>query len=229
MKKLLFMLLATLFLSNSVWAADELKLKDENDKVNYSIGYQIGGDFVKQNIDLKTEVIVKGIQDAIKANKPLLTQEEMNKTLIDLKERIIAEQRQKESEAGLAFLEEYRKKDGVVELPVGVLYRVVEAGKGPLPSVNDNATIHFVTKTVEGQEVSNTYTEGQPKTYQIGRMMPGLRDVLLKMNEGAKWEVVVPLGQLNNTGKEYLGQGVLVYDIELVSVTPTTTPNPAEK
>ena len=35
--------------------------------------------------------------------------------------------------------------------------------------------------------------------------------------------------QLNNTGKEYLGQGVLVYDIELVSVTPTTTPNPAEK
>jgi FKBP-type peptidyl-prolyl cis-trans isomerase FklB len=85
MKKLLFMLLATLFLSNSVWAADELKLKDENDKVNYSIGYQIGGDFVKQSIELKPEAIVKGMQDAIKANKPLLTQEEMNKTLIDLK------------------------------------------------------------------------------------------------------------------------------------------------
>ena len=225
MKKLLFMLLATLFLSNFVWAADELKLKDENDKVNYSIGYQIGGDFVKQNIDLKTEIIVKGIQDAIKANKPLLTQEEMNKTLIDLKERIIAEQRQKESEAGLAFLADYRKKDGVVELPVGVLYREVTAGEGTPPTVQDTVTIHYITRTIDGQEVSSTYTDNQPKTYQIGRMMPGLRDVLLKMNKGSKWEVVVPLGQMSSTGKEYLGQGVLVYEIELVSIAPA----PAEK
>ncbi|MEJ2471208.1 MAG: FKBP-type peptidyl-prolyl cis-trans isomerase N-terminal domain-containing protein [Desulfuromonadales bacterium] len=221
MKAFFVVIIALLLSTPLVLAADKVELKDLNDKINYSIGYQIGGDFVKQNIALKPEAIIAGIRAAVESQDPLLTEPEMTKILMDLKDRIVAEQRRQASEAGQAFLDEYRKQDGVVEMPMGVMYRVLEVGTGPVPGEKDSVVVHYKTRTIDGVEVGNTYTDNQPKTYRVGRMMPGLRDVLLRMMEGAKWEVVVPLGQMNNPNPDLPGQGILVYEIELVSVKPT--------
>lgn len=217
MNKLLITLTALLFVAQPAWAADDLKIKDDNDKVNYSIGYQIGGDFVSQGIDLKPEMIVAGIRAAVEKANPLITQEEMNKTLIALKDKIIADQRKQASQAGQDFLVAYRTREGVAELPSGALYRVIKAGDGPQPTQVDSVEIQYIAQTIDGTEISNTYKDDKLKTYQIGRMMPGLRDVLLKMKEHAIWEVVVPMPVPGNGGGA-VEQGLVVYKIELVSI-----------
>ena len=48
------------------WADEKLELTDQKDKVSYSVGYQMGGDFKRQGQEINPEVLVRGIQDAIK-------------------------------------------------------------------------------------------------------------------------------------------------------------------
>jgi FKBP-type peptidyl-prolyl cis-trans isomerase FklB len=65
--------LVVVFLSGVCLAGDKPEIKDEKGKINYSIGYQIGGDFKRQGIELEPDLIVKGIQDALAESKPLMT------------------------------------------------------------------------------------------------------------------------------------------------------------
>lgn len=218
MNKQFLALLFFLIVAHTVQAAESLELKDENDKVNYSIGYQIGGDFVQQGISLNPEAIVKGINDAISTDKPLMTPQEMSETLVALKERIVTEQRQKASRAGEAFLAENRSKPGVVELPNGAQYRVLEEGKGATPTLQDTVDIHYRTLTIDGKEVASTYKESKPRSYPVAKMTPGFQEVLVLMREGAKWDVALPVKETGIKDQANLENAVLIYEIELVSV-----------
>ena len=48
---------------------------------------------------------------------------------------------QKNLAAGKAFMEENRKKEGVIELPNGLQYRVIHAGSGPKPKATDTVSV----------------------------------------------------------------------------------------
>ncbi len=103
--------LGTFLLAGLCSAAEKPKIEDEKEKINYSVGYQIGGDFKRQGIDLRPEFVVEGIRDALSGTEPRMTSQEMRKTLMDLKKRIVAEEEKKRKEkAGNG------KKEGVVIL-----------------------------------------------------------------------------------------------------------------
>ena len=128
-------------------AADPLNLADETARINYSLGYQIGGDFKRQGVEMNTAAIVKGIEDAISGAEPLMQPEDMRTTLMELKRKIVAEQKakaaeqeQKMVEAGKKFMEENAKQPGVVTTASGLQYQIVEAGKGKTPSPTDQVT-----------------------------------------------------------------------------------------
>lgn len=153
-------------------AAGKMELKTEAAKINYSVGYQVGGDFKNQGIALDAEAMVQGIQDAIKHNAPLLTQEEMNAVLVAMKKKIMAKQqtnsRQKSAEylkASSAFLKENAKKEGVKTLPDGVQYKVLRKGNGKKPTLKDEVKVHYRISRVGGREVGNTYDKNAPRTF----------------------------------------------------------------
>ena len=62
-------------------AAEPLKLETENEKINYSVGYQLGGDFKRQEVDIKSDMLIQGIEDAISGGKPLLDDQEQRATI----------------------------------------------------------------------------------------------------------------------------------------------------
>ncbi len=76
-------------------AGEKVKLENETDKINYSVGYQIGGDFKRQGVELNAEAFVQGIQDALSGAEALLTQEEMRTVLMNLKKKIVTDERSK--------------------------------------------------------------------------------------------------------------------------------------
>ncbi len=49
-------------LSTSVMAADKSPLADEADRINYSIGHQIGTDFKRQKVELNKQALKLGLQ-----------------------------------------------------------------------------------------------------------------------------------------------------------------------
>ena len=75
--------------------AEELSdLGNEKARVNYSVGYQIGDDFKRQGVEINPELLVKGIQDALSGNTPLMSAEEQRATLVNLQRQVDAQQKQ---------------------------------------------------------------------------------------------------------------------------------------
>jgi len=69
-------------------------LKDGKSRVNYSVGYQIGDDFKRQEVEINPEILVKGIQDALSGEQALMTAEEQRAALVNLQRKVAAQQEQ---------------------------------------------------------------------------------------------------------------------------------------
>ena len=81
--------------------AEELSdLSNEKARVNYSVGYQIGDDFKRQGVEINPEALVKGIQDALSGNTPLMSAEEQRAALVNLQRQVDAQQKQDDAKKG---------------------------------------------------------------------------------------------------------------------------------
>jgi FKBP-type peptidyl-prolyl cis-trans isomerase FklB len=225
MKNALMGFIGLLLLSGLCQAADKKELKNETEKINYSVGYQIGSDFKAQGVELAPDALVQGIQDALKKKEPLLSQEQMNATLVDLKKKIVADQQEvkrkaaaENRKAGDAFLVENAKQKGVTVLPSGVQYKVLKEGSGKKPTLKDEVKVHYRMTHVDGREIGNTYVGGKPRTYPVGKAIPGLKEVLLLMPEGSKWQIALPTATAAGGRDPIDDMGVLIYEMELLSV-----------
>ena len=68
---------------------DDLQLTSDTDRTSYALGYQIGGDFQRQRLDLNEEALVRGIEDAMNGAPALMSMESMHATLIELKRKVV--------------------------------------------------------------------------------------------------------------------------------------------
>ena len=212
---------------NPCIASEEVEIKDENDKVSYSVGYQVGGDFRKQGVDLNPEALLNGIQDALSEKPPLMTPEEMRKTLVELKKRIAAEQREKRKLAadktlgkGKAYLAENAKKGEVKVLPSGLQYRVSKAGTGRTPKATDTVTVHYRGTLIDGTEFDSSYKRNKPAKFRIDRIIAGWTEALQLMKEGAKWKLFISpdLGYGERGAGKIPPNSTLIFEVELISV-----------
>ena len=55
-----------------------------DERLGYSIGYQVGQDFRRQAIDIEPEFVVEGVVHALAASETRFTASEMREALIDL-------------------------------------------------------------------------------------------------------------------------------------------------
>ncbi|MGB7971555.1 MAG: FKBP-type peptidyl-prolyl cis-trans isomerase [Candidatus Deferrimicrobiaceae bacterium] len=220
--------LVFVFLSGVCLAGDKPEIKDEKGKINYSIGYQIGGDFKRQGIDLDPDLIVKGIQDALSESKPLMTPQEMRKTLVDLKTKIVADQRKQQKEQaqknlaeGKAFLAKNAKKKGVKTLPSGLQYKVIEKGNGTSPKKTDSVTVNYRGTLIDGTEFDSSYKRGKPATFRVDGVIAGWTEALQLMKPGAKWQLFIPANLAygeRGAGPRIGPNSALIFEVELTKV-----------
>lgn len=221
-------ILVVAFLSGICLAGENPELKDGKEKINYSLGYQIGGDFKRQGVELDPDLLVKGIQDAVGGAEPRISPQEMRKTLVELKKKVEADERKRRREKaeknraeGEAFLAANGKKEGVVTLPSGLQYKVLAAGKGPSPSPTDNVTVHYRGTLVDGTEFDSSYKRNEPATFGVDRVIAGWKEALPMMKEGAKWQLFVPsklaYGE-QGSGSKIPPNSALLFEVELISV-----------
>lgn len=218
---LISLVLAIVF-TNVAFAETKMKLSSETDYVNYSIGYQVGSDFKAQSWELDPKVMVQGIQDAISGSKPLLSDDLMKATLANMKRKLVVAQRQAALDykrASQDFMKENAKKEGVVVLPSGVQYKVLREGTGKTPTLSDTIRVHFKLFKVDGTEVGSTYPNGDPRVVPVASAIPGLREVLTLMKEGAKYQIVLPAG-MAGSNREKDDAGAAIYEMELISIKP---------
>jgi len=238
----------TLLLSYSVLKAEEAtRPESEADRISYSLGYQIGNDFKRQDLDLDAEALVSGFNDAIGGNKPALTREEMDTVLDNLKRNTSTSQREgakarrarkmREAEEkrsrGRAFMAENAEKPGVKTLPSGLQYKIIKAGTGNKPGPHDVVSVNYRAKLINGHEFDSSYRRNSPSRFRVGGVIKGWTEALQMMREGAKWELYIP-PELAFGRRGPLGDQTLIYEIELLGVgepgnTPESKPPPDDQ
>jgi len=217
MKLRLIVVLGVLFLVSQVSAQENLVLKNQKDKVSYIIGMNIGNDLKRQSIDISPKILAEGVQQALAGSKPLLTEQEIQETMMAFQKEMMAKQK----ERGDAFLAENKKKEGVKTLPSGLQYKVIKAGTGKKPKLNDTVMTHYRGTLIDGTEFDSSYKRGQPVSFLVSGVLPGWTEALQLMEEGAKWQLFIP----SNLAYGERGAGgiigpnaTLVFEIELVSI-----------
>ncbi len=200
-------------------------------KVSYALGYNYGKALLKNDKDIDVSEIVKGLQDGLNpAAKERFDEKESQELLMSyythLRKKFAEEQekqKEKNVEAGKAFMEQNKKKPGVVEDPSGLQYRIIQEGAGPSPKNDDAVEIEVKAKTIDGNTFFDTKVEGQPANVVVSRVIPGWSIALQKMKKGAIWEVFVPpaLGYGDKSVSEEIGpDSTLIFELHLVDIKP---------
>ncbi|MGB5540462.1 MAG: FKBP-type peptidyl-prolyl cis-trans isomerase [Gammaproteobacteria bacterium] len=203
-------------------------------RAGYSAGYAFGGrlaELQRQDPGVELEAVFQGILDALSGAEPRLSAEAMDATLQELKDKRTADS----SGSGKTppataparrggFIDDFAalnaKREGVVTLPSGVQYEILRAGSGRRPAIGDAVHVSYQASLTNGAVFDSTLEDDQPARLQLEEIaVPGLKEALLLMNQGARWRVVIPPGMgFRNSGNNMLRRRDLIYDIELVSI-----------
>lgn len=221
---------AAVLLMASGCTAEEKKpeLNSLKDKVSYGIGMNIGKDFKEQGIEIDVNLLARGIKDALGGGEAALTEAQMREAFEAFQKDLVAKQEAKGKElaeknlkAGEAFLAENTKKEGVVTLPSGLQYKVIEEGSGKTPKAADTVTVNYRGTLIDGTEFDSSYKRGEPATFPVGGVIAGWTEALQLMKEGAKWQLVIPPGLAygeRGAGPVIGPNSTLVFEVELIKV-----------
>ena len=228
MKRMTTIFLGLTLISSLCWAAGSLDLEDERVRSSYSVGYQVGGDFIRQGMEINPEVLMKGIQDGLSGTEPVMSEQEMRQTLVDLNKKVLALQKEKEmaiaernSAEGKTFLDENAKKGSIKTLSSGLQYEVIKGGAGTPPKATDTVTVHYRGTLIDGTEFDSSYSRNQPATFALNRDIKGWTEGLQLMKPGAKYKLFVPpelaYGE-RGAGSKIGANSTLIFEVELISV-----------
>jgi FKBP-type peptidyl-prolyl cis-trans isomerase FklB len=234
MKFHLIGVLCLLLLVSQVGAEEKLVLKDQKDKVSYSIGMDIGNNLKKQSIDIDPDILAQGIKDAFSGGNPLLTEQEFRDTITALQIELRAKQIErvkeladKNKKEGEAFLAENKEKEGVITLPSGLQYKIIKEGTDEMPKLEDTVTVNYRGTLIDGTEFDSSYRRGQPATFSVKGVIAGWSEALQLMKVGSKWQLFVPSNLAygeRGAGPDIGPNATLIFDIELLSIKEGAKP-----
>jgi FKBP-type peptidyl-prolyl cis-trans isomerase len=186
---------------------------------------RIGGDFKRQGVEMNTEAVVKGIEDALTGAKPLMEPQARQSTLMELKRKVVSQERKRKAEselqyiaAGKKFMQENDTKAGVRTTASGLQYRIIEAGKGKAPKPIDQVTVNYSGTLINGNKFDISYKRGEAPCFNPGGVIKGLTEGLQLIKEGDKIQLVIP-PELAYGDRGPMAHRTLIFDIELISVS----------
>ncbi|MGC1451086.1 MAG: FKBP-type peptidyl-prolyl cis-trans isomerase [Candidatus Sulfotelmatobacter sp.] len=210
-------------------------LKTEKDKASYALGMNIGTGMRRQEVPVDPSIVARGLKDAMTGAKMLLTDQEAQAALTQLKtevtQKMQAQQQEQQSKAheagttarkaGEEFLAANKSKEGVVTLPSGLQYKILTTGTGPKPTPSDTVTCNYRGTLISGKEFDSSYKRGEPTSFPVGGVIKGWTEALQLMPVGSKWQLFIPADMAygdRGAGTD-IGPGeTLIFEVELLSI-----------
>ena len=211
----------------------KVTMKNLNDSFSYAAGMNIATNMKDQGIEnINAALMVKAINDVFANKDKALTPETANACLQSQMsiygEKKNAENSKKvaaEAAKGKAFLEENRKRPGVITLPDGLQFEVIKAGdtSGKRPAAVDTVIVNYSGKLIDGFEFDSSVKNGGPVTFPLNRVISGWTEVLQLMSKGAHWKVYIPAElAYGDRGNGPVPPGAtLIFEIMLEDIKPS--------
>jgi len=203
------------------------ELSTQKDKFSYAVGMNVGTNLRRQSVPVDPDLLMRGLKDVLAGNPTLLTEDEERTILTEVQADIRRQMQEKmkaQGEAnkkeGDAFLAANKTKEGVVTLPSGLQYKILQAGTGPKPTATDSVTVNYRGTLVNGTEFDSSYKRGQPATFPVTGVIKGWTEALQLMPVGSKWQLFIPpdLAYAERGPGEIGPNATLIFEVELLKI-----------
>ena len=208
---------------------------NKND-LSYALGYDLGRNLVESGEAIDVNTVIKALQEGYGKKEPTVPVAQLRTAVETMQKRQSEKAKAAFDKASVenkqksdAFLAQNKSKAGVKTLPGSTIqYRVIEAGSGAKPTQASNVTLQYKGSLTDGRTFVDTFSPqpGQtaapaPMAIKISEIpLLGLREALLQMPSGARWEVALPADKAyGNTTQSPVGPNqAVVFEVKLVSV-----------
>lgn len=173
--------------------------------------------------DLSFEDFNNAVKAVFDGNEPEMTPEEAQKIITEYLENLQKKAAEAAMATAKAFLDENKMKEGVKTTESGLQYKVLKEGEGASPKADDEVTVHYTGKLLDGTVFDSSVSRGEPATFPLNRVIPGWTEGVQLMKEGSKYEFFIP------SELAYGAQGIpnaipphstLIFEVELIKVNP---------
>ncbi|MDP4185465.1 MAG: FKBP-type peptidyl-prolyl cis-trans isomerase [Bacteroidota bacterium] len=208
------------------------KLATKADSVSYAMGVDIGTNvyYSLENFPGKEKInkdlLIIAFAKAIKNQQPQIKAEQ---TMNLIRSYMISE-RENEGKANLAtsqkFLEENKKKSGVVTTASGLQYEILRAGNGPKPTAADQVKVLYRGTFIDGKEFDKALDPKSAPVFGVNQVVKGWTEALQLMPVGSKWRIVIPADLAYGPA----GSGpikpnsTLIFEVELLDIVKGAAP-----
>lgn len=172
----------------------------EKGKLSYALGYDLGRNASESGEQLDVNTIVKGLQDGYAKKAPAVPVDQLKSAVQNMQKRQQAKAKAEYDKAAASnkiksdgYIASNKAKAGVKTLPSGVQYRVMEVGNGAKPSQANTVQLEVAGPYPWGERQTPARPAQPIAAVKVSEIeMPAMREVLLQMPAGSKWEVTLP-------------------------------------
>ena len=121
----------------------------------------------------------------------------------------------------IQFLKDLSAEEGIMSLPRGIYYKVLEQGNGSTsPTVRSIVSVHYRGTLIDGKEFDNSYKRNCPEAFRLCDMIDGWQLALQQMHVGDKWVIYIPyeLGYGSKACAGIPAFSTLIFEVELLGI-----------
>ena len=216
-----------LLCGSQVFAQADLDLENEDHRMAYAMGANIGQNVASQGLldDLDLDKFIVGMLDGIAGDVRLTNGELM--AAVQSNQQRMQDKRQAALADNLAASEEFLRQnaelEGVVALESGLQYLILTSGPeaGASPGVNDAVLAHYHGTLTDGTVFDSSVDRGEPTEFGLSQVISGWTEALQLMKVGDKWRLFIPPAMAYGEASPTLAippNSALIFDVELLEI-----------
>jgi FKBP-type peptidyl-prolyl cis-trans isomerase len=201
-----------------------IELKTLTQRLSYIVGENLAHQLKNDNLELDADVVALAVRDVMTDQPSRLSNEEKQSAVEQVQKEAQAKQaaaQEKNKAAGVAYLAENAKKDGVIATDSGLQYKVLVTGDGAKPEPSNRVKVHYRGTLIDGTVFDSSYDRGEPIVFPVTGVISGWVEGLQLMQVGSKFELTIPselaYGE-SGSGPVIGPDATLVFEVELLGI-----------
>jgi len=232
MRKIKYILVVFALISTALQAQkSKVSLKNDLDSVSYCMGTVIGNSLKNAGFTtVNTKLFIQAISEVLSEKETAFKSNQNDSIIRNYFTKLQSKKAAANIIIGKKFLDDNKKKAGVITLPSGLQYKIITEGQGESPAASDKVSVNYEGSLINGKVFDSSKQKGQPVDFTVNGVIKGWTEALQLMKKGSKWILYIPpelaYGDQNVPGIE--PNSVLIFEVELLSIEKDikqTSPN----
>jgi len=212
--------------SSGIKSESQITLKTKNDSLNYFLGVIMGYSTEQAPWEIDGDIVASGLVQVMKdtsAYDQMTAQTifgELTSSISEQEARKAEEESMKSMEAGIAFLEENGKREGVTTTESGLQYEIITKGDGPMPTEASTVSVFYEGTLLDGTVFDGNFDSDDPLSFQLSGVIRGWTEGLQLMPVGSTYMFYLPsnLGYGPQGGGPIPPNAALIFKVELLGI-----------